>query len=540
MANNSVICHFCSVGDRMILNYSGVDEKAYFGPDAVPTTEFFQGDRGLCPRGNYCVKFTNHKKRFSYGWLEGNQRPVSDVISYVKAVLGRTQSDKIAVIISSSLTCEEALTVAEWANSKGIKWLSMNTPEDYASAFLRNDFTFYNLKNSQAVIAIGDVFSLHPTLTRTIHDARTAKRGNFLAVVDNCRTITSRFAWNFLRLSVDKIPQVIRTIAMYLTGKQYSLDNTDVDNDQLQRFCDTIIKAESGTVLYAHGVGHFTQPNRIGYWAKKLAEARGFNFAGLSTGANARAIARILKSYCFSFEETFSAILNGKVDALVCLSCDPIDSFPLLYREISKVDFVAATATMPTPITEVATAVIPANFLFEKKGTVLGIDEKLSELTTPIPAPEYPGEIGLLNALGAQVPERRKVEEVLGNYKFDESEPNEKQAELLSDIWAIGYIPPHHHGDGSLTRRDIWVERNTLANDNVALIGLTLSEKLGIKEGETIAVETSSGESEFTVEIENDQFADVVLVPMHMPNGRSIMRFENGIYSPTPARVRKA
>ncbi|RKZ26805.1 hypothetical protein DRQ29_04350 [bacterium] len=153
--------------------------------------------------------------------------------------------------------------------------------------------------------------------------------------------------------------------------------------------------------------------------------------------------------------------------------------------------------------------------------------EKLITMDDPFPSPDYPGEMVLLKSLleaegirpDAEIDEIKKH---LAEFQFI-SEPPDVMKNQTGKLTAIGYHTPHHHGDGSYTRQAKWVIRQTKDKDNSVIIGPGLAEKIGVSNGDSVAVSTDAGKSEFDVIIEEDQFDDVVMIPAYMPNGRDVL-----------------
>ena len=101
------------------------------------------------------------------------------------------------------------------------------------------------------------------------------------------------------------------------------------------------------------------------------------------------------------------------------------------------------------------------------------------------PVPDYPGSGGLVEKLLDSEGEsaQTNLDEIklkLDEFNFIEEAP-EAAGSPEAEIFAVGYCAPHHHGDGSLTRRASWVIRTIGDRDNAVLIGPALAEKLGIK-----------------------------------------------------------
>ncbi|MCD6595542.1 hypothetical protein J7L68_07705 [bacterium] len=527
MGIHKVICHFCSMQDYFGLTGESVFYSVHYGSQNVVKTKHFS-ERRICPRGNFCNELAQHKHRVGYNLVDGEFAKTDFALDAIKESFSAMDKSRSAILLSGSLTLEEALLAAKLGEKWGTKLVAQIFPEDEISAKFLNNFSFADLSKMQAVIAIGDIFSLHPTISKFVHDARFADRKNFLAAIDNCRSRTSRFAWSFLNAKPGSVADVIEALANAVSCKEYSIENTGVDESAFEQLVSILKNTENAAVLFSPGIGRFSEPLRVGFWAKELAESKNFQFASFSTGSNARGISRLLNSYGFEpINKVIDAIESGEVESLMCLECDPIEAFPKIFNRIKSMKLVVTTATLPTAIVENANIVISSKHLFEKKGTLLSPMEKIITMDDPFPSPDYPGEMTLLKSLleneGIRpTAEISEIKEHLGAFHFI-SEPPDVMKNRSGKLTAVGYHTPHHHGDGSYTRRASWVIRQTKDKDNSVIIGLGLAEEIGVSNGDSLVVSTDAGKSEFSVIIEEDQLDNVVLIPAYMPNGRDVL-----------------
>ncbi len=547
MGEYRVVCCFCSMQDELVLSEDDLFESAYFGSGSFVRAHYGTGVRRLCARGNFCVELSQHKRRTSYAKVDGEEVPAQKAVSELVSRIEQFDKSRVALLLGGSLPLEDALLAARLGEAWGTRFVALAAPEDYISAKLQNKFAgFDELAKKQLIVVFGDVFSLHPTVARAVHDARFAERRNAFVCVDNCRTRTSWFAYPALVAMPGKVADAAEALAKAAMGEQFSIDGLGVAEKDFEQTVNLINGAESGAVLFAPGVGHFAEPLRVGFWARRLAEAKGFDFVAFGTTSNGRGIARLLSTYGFAtITETLDALSDGQIDAVLCLGCDPVEAFPKSFEHIRSAGFVATTATLPTAVVQNSSVVIPSLHLFERKGTLLSLDERLVSVDESFPAPDYPGEEGVLRELlrsagvDDSVPQG-ELEGRLGGYEFI-SEPPEPHSIPAGDVFAVGYSAPYHHGDGSITRRINWVIRNVADDGNVAIVGPALAERLGVGAGSTITVETAAGKSAFSVSVAEDQVDNVVLVPTYMPNARSVLGWCSVAgFIPAAATVSKA
>jgi len=545
METHKVTCHFCSLQDYFALSADSVQNSANYNP-RHSIKAHYTGERPICPRGNYCIELAQHKKRLGYCRIESETAKTKEALDYLDEKLHGIDTTKTAILLSGSLPLEIALLTAKLGKAWNTKYIAQIAAEDEIVAKFLNNFSFDSLNEKQIVLSIGDIFSLHPSIARAIHDARFSGKKRFLATIDICTSRTSRFAWSNLIANPNRVADIVEALFKAVAQENYSIEGTGVEKPVFENLAASLGKAESAAILFAPGVARFTEPERIAFWAKKLADSRKFDFATFSTGSNGRGISRILNSSGFvSTTEVLAAIGNGDIEALMCLGCDPIEAFPGIYGRIKNMKLVAATAAFRTAIVDNANIVLPAKYLFERKGALLSLEEKIVVMDDPLPSPDYPGEEAILNYLLKKENidislEQSMIRQQLDSFQFASGEPDRKELSN-ANLLAIGYHVPHHHGDGSLTRRSSWVERQAGESDNSVIVGMELADKLGVRNGDSVIVTTDSGKSEFGVIIEEDRLDDIILVPAYMPNGRSILGWCNAAgFVPIEAKIEKA
>ncbi len=546
MGTHRLVCQFCSMQDPLFLDFEDVFSTAYFGKNGFVQGQYETGDRRICPRGNFCIELAQHKLRTTYSRIDGQKVSSEDALREIEQRTFSIDRKRISIILSGSLPLEEAYLATKLAKAYETRLVAQIFPEDYISARFLNRFSFDDIKNQQLILAIGDVFSLHPSIAKVVHDTRFASRRNVFSVIDDTATRTSRFSWAFLKANHGSVADVVEALSKAVSGEEFSIDRTGVNKALFDQLVGIIKKTEKGMVLFSPGIGSFSEPMRIGFSAKKLADSAKFGFAAFGIGSNGRGISRLLSAMGFAtIGEVLKAISDGKVDALLCLGCDPIESFPNLYEHIRKIPLIIATTILPTAIYESANITVPSLTIFERKGTLLSLEEKLVKLDDCLPAPDYPAESSVLSKLlsSLDIDAEAPIVDIKKNLdEFDfaaespEPQPDVREVRLV----AKGYNPAHHHGDGSITRRATWVKRYAETTDNSVIIGPKLARSLLVKNGDSVFVQTNNGQSEFVVSIEEDQPDGVILVPSFMPQGRALLGFcpESG-FIPVSAEIKK-
>ncbi len=545
MGAHSVTCHFCSMQDSFEIVFELTSQKAHFSKEHVPKIGYHYSRNGLCPRGNFCLEALKHTKRVAYCTVDGMQTRCSEALETVKERLKSIDPAKVAILISGSVPLEVAYKTALVANSCGIRFVSTVNFDDIITAKFMNNYSREKIAEQEIILAIGDVFTNHPTISKLVHDARFAERKNFLAVVDNASSRTSWFAWQFLKTKPGRTAAVVKALAKAVRGEKAEVENIDVDKATFDKLVNLLQGAKSCAVLYSPGTGRFMDPLSIGYWAKQLADARGFMFAAMSTSSNGRGVARILEANGLgNLKNTLAAINAGDIEALICLGCDPVEAYPGIYQKVKDIPVRIATATLPTAITKIAQVVLPTKFLFERTGTILSLSERKYELSDSVPSPDYPCECAVLDSIagvysGSADFEQSEMIASMDSFAYLAEEPEIKEVDL-GEIPVVGYSLPHHHGDGSITRKFSWIRKNTAESDGNVLISPAFAKKMGIMNGDSVVVETKDGKGEFTVRIQEDLTDDIVLVPVYMPSGRAVLGWDDDFgFVPTTGRIEK-
>ena len=154
------------------------DKTTVWGKKSVYTLEFDSNSgRGLCGRGNYSQELATHKKRLFRAKKNNKYYSITKVAKDLSDALKELQGDRVAILLDGSLTLAEIAKALALAKKLGTKFVASLPAEDIATAPFKNNFAFENIAEAAVNIIIGDVFTLSPTITKLIHDAKAKGRG---------------------------------------------------------------------------------------------------------------------------------------------------------------------------------------------------------------------------------------------------------------------------------------------------------------------------------------------------------------------------
>lgn len=145
----------------------------------------FQAGR-LCPKGNAIPFILSHPKRCYSPNRNGRDISWEEAFFEATKIIRNYPPQNIAVAFDASLTEEEKALVWGFASSFGIESLFYFNPENIASYRIEGikEASLLHLKESDAILVVGDLFSRFPIFAKVILDWRYEKRERRLFVFD--------------------------------------------------------------------------------------------------------------------------------------------------------------------------------------------------------------------------------------------------------------------------------------------------------------------------------------------------------------------
>ncbi len=533
-------CTFCSVQDDIILKRKSA-EAAFFGKDSFFKLYYDEkSDRGLCPRGNFTLELLHSPYRLRNAELFGEsctvEKAIEGSVSELKRIIEK--ENNIAILISGNHTLEEAYLARELSEALNTNLLGLFPFEDEALLSVKNNFSFKDLNEGDLVLTVGDVFSLSPTLAKPILDARNKKRGNRLVSLDVIKSRVSLFAEHF-NVKMGYMSYFLSVLLNYLEGKiRLKPDEivAGISSTRIKDLAEILVNAENGQILFSNIYGHFTNPFSIVGRLSRISEITENRFAVIPIGQNSLGVGRIIGD--FNNKKIMDALKEKKIEGLIILGGNPFEFIPGFEEIFDYLNFVMSTDFFKG--SNESECIIPSAFSFEKRGTLISLEEKivnLGESISPVGEAVSDGDFIsslLLKLKGSRAKAKVSIPKVL---PFSDSSDNKKPSSLTNKKFpfaVVGIGLPFHHHRGEITRKVKWNEDK---KEPYVYINPATVEKFSLKD--KVKIETPNGSFVFTVENCGDlPFnipENIIAVPIHFPQSMKLFVADSdsdGIISP--------
>lgn len=539
-------CTFCSVQDDIILKRKST-KTAFFGDNSLFKLYYDEkSGRGLCPRGNFTLELLNSPYRLRKAELFGEECSVKEAIKGSVSELKRIieKKNNVAILISGNHTLEEAYLAKALSDGLNTELLGLFPFEDEALLSIKNNFSFKSLSESDLALCVGDVFSLSPTLTRPILDARNKKRGNRLVSLDIIKGRVSLFADHF-NVEPGFMSYFLSVLLDYLEEKNKLKSNENIAGlsvARIKELAEVLLKAENGQILFSNIYGHFANPYSVVSKLSRISEITGNKFAVIPVGQNSLGVGRIIGD--FNNKKIMDALKTKKIEGLIVLGGNPFEFIPAFKDIFEYLNFVLSTAFFKG--SNSSECLVPSTFSFEKRGSFISLEEQIVNLGEPVcPVGDAVSDgdfiSGLLSNLSGVVAKARvSVPKVLGFMK----EPKEEKPSYITNkkytFAAVGIGLPFHHDRGEISRKVKWNEQK---NEPYIFINADTVKELSL--GGKVTVETPNGSSVFRIEdcgnLPFDIPRDVIAVPLHFPESLQLFLCDSdsdGIISPGAVKAR--
>jgi len=539
-------CTFCSVQDDIILKRKSA-EAAFFGKDSFFKLYYDEkSDRGLCPRGNFTLELLHSPYRLKNAELFGEnctiEKAIEGSVTELKRIIEK--KNNIAILISGNHTLEEAYLARELSEALNTNLLGLFPFEDEALLSVKNNFSFKDLNERDLVLTVGDVFSLSPTLAKPILDARNRKRGNRLISLDILKGRVGLFAEHF-NVEPGYMSYVLSVLLDYLKGKKKLDSDAVVGNvpaEKIRDIAEGLRKAENGQILFSNIYGHFANPHSIVRELFEISEITENKFAVIPIGQNSLGVGRIIGA--FNNKKIMGALKEKKIEGLIILGGNPFEFIPGFEEMFDYLNFVMSTDFFKG--SNESECIIPSAFSFEKRGSLISLEEKivnLGESISPVGEAISDGDFIsslLLKLKGSRTKAKVSIPKVL---PFSDVFDNKKPSSLTNKKFpfaAIGIGLPFHHHRGEITGKVKWNEDK---KEPYVFVNPVTVKKNSLRN--KVKIETPSGSFIFKIEDCDDlpfQIPeDVIAVPVHFRDCVELFIADSdldGIISPGAEKAR--
>lgn len=538
-------CPFCSVQDDVIIERMQ-SKNAVFGAGNLYNLYYDdKNDRGLCPRGNFVRELINSPYRLKEPRYEGKVYPYKKVFSECASRLDElsSESNSVAILLSGNHTLEEGYIAKKFAETLNTEHMGLFPFEDEALLSMKNEFSFDDLRESDIVLSIGDIFSNSPTLAKVILDARNLERENRLLSLDIIEGRITPFAESYT-VNPGWMSYFLSLLDDYLDGKKVDLEKTGVglDNSALESIAETLKSSENGHILFSNQFGHFNSPLLISEYLSSVAQKTENNFAVIPVGQNSLGIGRIIGG--FNNGKIIKKLKEGEIKGLITLGGNPYEFIPGFERLSEDIDLIISTSFFSGEKCD--GYLIPSAFSFEKEGSIISLEEEVVSMGESLePVGDIISDGKFITELietitGDDV--KAKVSPAEPLILEDNGEPHSPSTAVDEDYPynLIGVGLPYHHANGEITRQMKW---NKDRGGPCVFLNINNIKELDLKD--RVTVETIHSSAEFIIEdIEELPFKvpeNTVAVSIHNPESRRLFPVEpdsSGIYSPGALKAR--
>jgi predicted molibdopterin-dependent oxidoreductase YjgC len=551
----------------------------------VPTLEYDAAggpNRGsLCAKGNVSLELMTHPQRLESPRVrEGDRRRAAgwdealawagDRVAQIRSVHG---GSSVGILLGPQLTDEEAAAAVRLAQVIGTPHVDLCEPEDHAvmrgvelsSARPTHVERVEQIDQMDALLVVGDLFTLAPCAAKPVLNARYRERRHTVAVLGPTKTRTAWFGRPALRcepngdapalalllaLALDSpgaVAPVWATDARGMLSRWPAAELERRSGVSRQQAADLVRSLQNGRaagVLVASQFGATARVDLVAGLAALLAEAVGARFLAMLEGANSFGIHSVLAAEGYprrsghTTPELLEAVVTRDVRALLVFGADPVAAFPgsIAAQAMHAASLTLVTAPLPGPAADVAHVLLPSAVFGEKSGTTRGAFGTPTTLTEAMAPPgQACADLAVLERLAAVIPSHAASAEPAG---VDAAGPGfpffaELDLFLRSEGRAASHEPGTHlllaessatnAAEGSITRQLSWA-RYTYPQPLLA-IPATQAVLLGVRAGDRVRVRINWGEAELPVRIDPSLPEGVVTAPHRDPAVRGLLRW---------------
>jgi len=578
------ICPFCSMGCRW--RVARARSSSYLGEPGVATLDYADGgpNRGsLCAKGNLSLELMSHPRRLeaprlrtaggarSAGWDEA-LAAAGERLAEIRAAHG---GRSIGLLLGPQLTDEEAVAASRLARALGTPHVDLCEPEDHAvlsgielsSARPAPVERVAQIDDMNALLLVGDLFTLAPCLAKPVLNARYRDRRHTVAVLGPTRTRTAWFGRPALRCRPEgegAALALMLALALEAAGAgppwagalraalaRWPLAELErlagVPRERAAALVAALAAGPAAGVLVASEFGGTARIDLVAGLAALLAEATGARFLALLEGANSAGIRAELRRAGLpgadghTTPEMLEAAVTGDVRALLVFGADPVAAFPgtIAAQALRAAPFSLVTAALAGPAVDAADVVLPAAVFGEKGGTVHGAFAGGATLAAALAPPgRARSDLAILAALAAAVPglapaaapppaapERETLARDFGDELdlFLRAEARDEGAREPGTHLFLAEASATNAAEGSLTGQLSWA-RYAYPEP---LLGISTAHAaaLGVRDGDRVRVRSNWGQAELKVRVDASLPAGVVTAPHRDPAVRALLRW---------------
>ncbi|MFW6102693.1 MAG: molybdopterin oxidoreductase family protein [Chloroflexota bacterium] len=528
----------------------------------------------MCARGIFGSELLKHDQRIATplvrsesllretSWDAAIERLASGISSAVKD----GGPDSVAIVTGPSRSTQELEAVARLADAIGTRSVACAfEPQDWPLVTTVESGPVSAVEEANCVLVIGDVFSTHPVVARTIIDAKYTARGNNLFVLDPRRSNTAWYASTHLQNRPGSEALVLAAMLAALepgtdvTGEASWLKDVDsaalaaaagIDPGDIARAARAFAAAEKGAIVLAPSARGVTDVALTATLAGLIAKAGGAGkgLVALPSEGNARGAADVVLRHAWlNFSEVRKGLESGAYNALLCMGTDIASAYPsaALLQSLQKLSFVGTVSLFRGETEAVADVVLAGTTWLEDDGEVRLFDGSTASWKSVV-SPSWaalpvgavvdritaalPGASGTAREGGTPSPANVAIAERLEQVR--------KSVSSSKDLSLVTLGASGHSGAGAVTRWVQWA-RDMFPHGFIEL-GETQAAGMGITDGEQVSVTGDSGSARCVVRATDRLEDGVAAVASYDPAARALFDWsaeDDGWFATGPGHV---
>lgn len=527
MEEKQAVCVLCPLGCPIGFNVS----RLGVGPE-FPAR--------VCARGVFGSGLLRHDRRIATPLVrtDGGLRETSwdAAVERLAAVLAgivrESGPESVAIVTEPERSTQDLEAVARLADTIGTSAVACAfEPQDWPLATSVESAPVSAIEEANCLIVIGDAFTTHPVIAKTIIDAKFTARDNSLFVVDPRRSNTAWYATTHLQNRPGTEALVFAAILASLRPGTGLADDlawlakldvaglaaaAEMDMGVIARVARAFTGAEKAAIVLAPAARGVSDVALVATLASLLAKAagEGKSLVSLPAGGNVAGAVDVAQRHSWmAVSQLRQRLESGEHEALLCLGADVASFYPsaALSKALGEMPLVGTVGLFHGEAESVAQVVLAESTWLESSGQVTLFDGTVvdweevappSWATLPLTA--------IVDRLVAAIP-AVKPRAAARPVSRDVSNLPERLGRVLKastgdgDLALVTTGASGHSGAGTITR---WVQ---WARDMFPGGFIELSEDraagMGVADGDAVSVSGASGEVELLVRT-TDRLAD--------------------------------
>ncbi|HFE62804.1 MAG TPA: hypothetical protein ENK14_00110 [Caldithrix sp.] len=574
-----VTCPFCAVGCRFKILKG--ENEVVFSQRTTDNIDFdYENDineGALCPRGHFAYELLSHPKRLGRAFYKKNGKLTPEIpeIIFQKVVADlkkQKAANPLAILFDPMLSLHDIRALLEFARNNKITTVDFVAPTDWHlfHAMVETPFTHRQCRNSRAlknlnsVLAIGDLFTKEPVLSRHLLKAKYAFRANQFNVINPFPTRTSWFADTSIVNSPHSEPLLL-TFLFHVIFKKIKLEEqnselswldsfieekfrpafetllNDAEKQSVIKIADHILNARNAAIFYSTHLYNSAGSYISALVGSAISAATNCYFIPLYTDGNLSAVEDLASNIFPELQigrlPTLQRILAGKYRYLWAAGWNPATAIPGRVNWPGQSDWIVSSMVQGD-FPETTKALLPlahlyeqmdlrTNFVaFQSQGSELvkqpiGAAQSLSHFTFLFHQKIIEEKVSFEGGTLARAEEnwQRNLRAETDYYLTKLNELNQKKG-----VW---FLPADHvtqYKDGFLTRHARWAQKDCV--DEQLSIAQSLAEELNFQPKQYFNITVNKDRAMFKTNLVKNMPAHLVTAYSHYPPARRMMEGE--------------